>query len=61
MRKSGFLKKSFLFEGASHLIALHSLVAFSQSVPDVDHVLSGATVAALRQGGVGGVGDAVEQ
>ena len=36
-------------------------MTLSQSVPDVDHVLSGATVAALRHGGVGGVGDAVEE
>ena len=53
--------KNNYFQGTSHLNTLHSLVTLPQSVPDVDHVLSGATVAALRHGGVGGVRDAVEK
>ena len=61
VRKSGFYKNNLKLGGISHLNARHSLVAFSQSVPDVDHVLPGTTGAALRHGRVGGVGDAVEQ
>ena len=58
----GFKTKSCLrLKGTAYLDALYPLVPLPQGIPDVDHILPGATCIALKHGGVGGVGDAVEQ